>query len=71
MLSKYYTRIIENVSNSYLLGLYQKEEKQITQLELYKKVDWVKGYHRKLMWAAYKSGLWDRDQHIKIIKKGL
>ncbi|MCP4574160.1 MAG: hypothetical protein GY838_17500 [bacterium] len=58
-IGKKHTRIINSVSDAYLFGYCQKEEKRLTQHELFKKVDWVQGYHKKLMWEAYKSGLWE------------
>jgi len=47
--------------HAFTIGAEQELKTPLTQYQLFARVDWVRGYHKTLIWAAYKSGLWERD----------
>ena len=46
---------------SFNIGRLQKTKKQRTQINFFNSINWIQGIHKPIFWAAYKSGLWVRD----------
>lgn len=54
-------KIIRGCFTAYRIGTNQTSKKRLKRQELLDRVDWVRGIHYNLMWEAYKSGLYEKD----------
>jgi len=50
--------VLKSCQEAFHLGITQTEKKRLKQYELYEKVNWIRGYYKKVIWEAYKAGLW-------------
>jgi len=52
--------IAKTCTEAFEIGLYA--EMEMTQIELMKKINWIRGRYKKMFWEAYKCGVWTREQ---------
>jgi len=55
------SRVIKSCRVAFRMGKTQTSKKRLKRAELFERVDWVRGFHKQVIWEAYKSGLWEQE----------